>query len=500
MELKFERTTCQCMRTILREIRHLEQTQELRLPDGMPDIGRVVGTWGQIVLRSKEWRRDGIGASGGVTVWVMYVPEDGTEARCVDVWVPFQAKWDFAETDREGVIRLIPLLRSVDARTVSARKLMIRVGIGLLAEALVAYEVDTYQPGEALGDVELLRHTYPVKFPKEAREKTFLLDEELALPGSCQQIDKLMRYELLPQLVESRVMAGKVVFRGTGLLHILYRGESGDLHTWDFEIPFSQFEELDSEYSTDADARIALALTSLELDKMEDGSLRLKCGLVAQCVITDRMRMVVAEDAYSPWRDVTPYFQEAFLPAVLDERMEPMVGEITLEMECAKVVDIAFLPDHPAVRRIGDQAVISQTGLFQLLYMDSSGLLQTFQRRWEQEHILEAANDSVVSVDICPNGFPAAQNNGGNVSMKGNVNLITCTESLHGQKMISSVEVGEEKQPDKNRPSVILRRTEGELLWDLAKRCGTTVSAICQVNGLTDEPDPGKMLLIPVLY
>lgn len=499
MELKFERTPCQCMRSILREVRNLEQTQELRLPDGMPDIGRVVGAWGQIVLRSKEWRGDGIGASGGVTVWVMYVPEDGAEAQCVDVWVPFQTKWDLAETDREGVIRLMPLLRSADARTVSARKLMIRVGIGLLAEALIPYEFDTYQPGEGIGDVELLRHTYPVEFPKEAQEKTFVLDEELTLPGSCQQIDKLMRYEMLPQLLDSRVMAGKVVFRGNGLLHILYRGEDGALHTWDFEIPFSHFEELDGEYGSDGGARIALALTSLELDKLEDGTLRLKCGLVAQCVITDKMLLQVAEDAYSPWREVTPCFHEAFIPAVLEERMEMLAGEISLETECAKVIDLSFLPDHPAVRQMGERAVIGQTGVFQLLYMDAAGILQTALRRWEQEHTLNADNDSVISADIWPNGLPAAQNNGGSVLMKGNINLVTCTQMLHGQKMISSVGLGEEKQPDKNRPSVILRRAEGELLWDLAKRCGTTVSAICQVNGLTDEPDSGKMLLIPVL-
>lgn len=499
MELKFERIPCRCMRSILREVQNFEQTQELRLPDGMPDIGRVVGAWGQVMLRSKEWRGDGIGASGGVTVWVMYVPEDGSDVHCVDVWVPFQTRWDLAETDRDGVIRLMPQLRSVDARTVSARKLMIRVGIGLLAEALVPYEIDTYQPGEALGDIELLRHTYPVRLPKEAREKTFLLDEELALPSSCPEIDKLIRYEMLPQLVDSRVMAGKVVFRGNGLLHILYRGENGAFHTWDFEIPFSQFEELECEYSSDADARIALALTSLELDKMEDGVLRLKCGLVAQCVIVDKMLMEVAEDAYSPWREVIPSFQDAFLPAVLEERVDPMAGEVTLETECGRVVDLSFMLDHPTVSRMGDRAVIGQTGVFQLMYIDAAGSLQTALRRWEQELMLDAANDSVLSVDMCPNGFPTAQNNGGSVSMKGNINLTTRTETLHGQKMILAVEIGEERQPDKNRPSVILRRAEGELLWDLAKRCGTTVSAICQINGLNDEPDPGKMLLIPVL-
>lgn len=499
MELKFEKTPCRCMRSLLREVQNLEQTQELRLPDGMPDIGRVVGAWGQVMLRSKEWRGDGIGASGGVTVWVLYAPDDGSEVQCVDLWVPFQAKWSLPATDREGTIRLLPLLRSVDARTVSARKLMVRAGLGLLAEALVPYEAEVYTPGDLPVGVELLRHTYPIKIAREAREKTFLLDEELTLSGSCPKIDRLMRFEMLPQLVDSRVMAGKVVFRGNGLLHILYRGEDGLLHTWDFEIPFSQFEELEEEFGSEADARIALALTSLELDKMEDGALRLKCGLVAQCVITDQVLLEIAEDAYSPWREVEPCFQDAFIPAVLDERTAMLTGEIAFEAECDKAVDLCLMPDHPSVNRIGDQVSIGQTGMFQLVYLDPAGNLQSASRRWEQETVLEAAQDSAVTAEICANGFPVVQHSGGNVTVKGNLCMTAYTETMQGQRMLSSVELGEEKIPDKNRPSVILRRSEGESLWDMAKSCGTTVAAICQINGLNDEPDPGRMLLIPVM-
>ena len=31
-----------------------EQTLEVRLPDGMPDIGHVLGAWGQVIVRGKE--------------------------------------------------------------------------------------------------------------------------------------------------------------------------------------------------------------------------------------------------------------------------------------------------------------------------------------------------------------------------------------------------------------------------------------------------------------
>ena len=63
---------------------------------------------------------------------------------------------------------------------------------------------------------------------------------------------------------------------------------------------------------------------------------------------------------------------------------------------------------------------------------------------------------------------------------------------------LSGIEVGEQKQPDPQRPSVILKRAGEEDLWTLARQYGSTVDAICKANQISDEPHPGMMLLIPV--
>ena len=498
MELKFENVACRCLRNLVRESRNLEQTQELRLPEGLPDIGRVLCAWGQVMLRSKEWQGDGMTASGGVAVWVLYAPDDGSQPRCVDAWLPYQAKWSFPEAEREGVIRLVPTVRSVDARTVSARKLMVRANIGIWAEALEPFDAQVYTPGEMPEGIELLRNTYPVRMPKEAGEKTFLLDEELTMPGSCPPVEKLIRFELVPRLMDTRVMSGKVVFRGNGSLHILYRGKDGAFYTWDHEIPFSQFAELDEDFGTDAAARIAFALTDLELDLMDDGVLRLKCGIVAQYLIDDQIMLEVVEDAYSPQREVTPCCQNVAVPAVLDERAEQLNCEASLDAECGRIIDLCFLPDHPTVSRTGEQIRIGQNGMFQLLYEDITGNLQSTNRRWEQERTMDAAEDSAVYAEIRPSGASVAQQ-GGEIVMKSDMALTVHTETTRGQQMLCGIELGDVKKPDPNRPSLILRRTEGERLWDIAKICGTTVRDICRTNGLTDEPEAGRLLLIPVM-
>ena len=499
MELKFENTACRCLRSLVREYRSLEQTQELRLPDGLPDIGRVLCAWGQAMLRSKEWFGDGMTASGGVAVWVLYAPDDGSAPRCVDVWLPFQAKWNFPEAEREGIIRLSPVVRSVDGRTVSARKIMVRASIGIWAEALEPYDAQVYTPGEVPEGIELLRNTYPVRIPKEAGEKAFLLDEELNMPGSCPPVEKVIRFELTPKLIDTRVMAGKVVFRGSGLLHVLYCGDDGVFYTWDHEIPFSQFAELEEDFSADAEARIVFAMTDLEFERMEDGALRVKCGIVAQYVIDDQIRLEVAEDAYSPRQEVELRYQNVSVPAVLDGRSELVTCQALLDTECGRIVDLCFWPDHPTASRTGAQVRIGQNGIFQLLYEDVSGNLQSAVRRWEQDRTINAAEDCVVSVEMYPSSAPVAQLGAGGVTMKCDMSLSERAETTCGQQALSGLEMGEVKSVDQNRPSVILRRIEGERLWDIAKGCGTTVDAICQANGLNAEPEDGRMLLIPVL-
>ena len=57
MQLQFEKQEIPCLHTLKREVQSQEQTQEIRVSDGMPDIGCVIGAWGQVILRSKSGRQ-----------------------------------------------------------------------------------------------------------------------------------------------------------------------------------------------------------------------------------------------------------------------------------------------------------------------------------------------------------------------------------------------------------------------------------------------------------
>lgn len=490
MELQFEKSTMDCLGMLACELKTVEQTQEVRLADMMGDIGKVLACWGQVLLRGKEWRGSSMGINGGVMVWVLYAPEDGGNPETVEAWVPFSMKWDIPETDRDGYMNVQCLLRCADARTLSARKLMVRVGVSALGQAMVPTEAELALPREVPEDVQLLRRSYPVKLPREAGEKSFQMEETLSAPA----MERIVRYEFVPMVTDQKVMAGKVVFRGSGQLHVLYEAPDGILKSWDTEMPFSQFSDLEREYDDTAQVSICPAVTNLELDKAEDGTLALKAGLTAQYVVYDRPSVEVVEDAYSPSRPVSVKTEVMQLPMVLDQRKEPLRLEQTAQ-GLGQVVDVYCMTEHPAIHRGTDEVQMEVPAVFQVLRLDGDGSLQSENLRTQHTLQLTVDENSRICAECALIPWPQAVSGG--VHTDGMVSVTTMAGQ--GMLMVTGLTLGDKEAPDPNRPSLILRRSRGEQLWELAKASGSTVDAIRKANSLAGDPEDGKMLLIPVL-
>ncbi len=497
MEQIFQKTSFDCLRQAVREVHNEEQTQEVRLPDAMPDIGRVLCAWGQVVIRGKEWRGGSMTVSGGVMAWALYAPEDGSEPRSVETWIPFQMRWDFPETERDGTVIAACVLRSADARSISARKLLIRVSVSAVGEALEPAKAEVSTPEQVPEDVQLLTRNYPVRLPKEAGEKNFLLDEELALPASCPKVEKVICYTLQPQLIDKKVMADKVVFRGAALMHLLYRGEDGSLKGWDFEVPFSQYTDLEREYDQNATADVIPAVTSLELEKDDQGNLRLKAGLIGQYVIYGTEQLAVVEDAYSPCRDVGVRSDALTLPAVLDVCRETLHLEQTLEIDGSQIADAFFCVEQPSTVADGDTVRLEVPGTVQVLYYDQGGALQSSMAKVEAAWTLPCDRGGKPQSAAFLSGSPkAAIGAGANVRCDVAVEARVMAEQ--GLTMVTGLELGELTDPDPARPSLVLKRAGSQGLWNMAKQCGSTVEAIRKANRLTDEPAEGQILLIPI--
>jgi len=498
LQLQFEKQGVRCLQTVKREIQNQEQTQELLISDGMPDIGSIIGAWGQVILRGKEWQGDGMSVSGGTMVWVQYMPEEGGEPQCVESWLPFQMRWSFPQTQHDGTIMTQAILRSVDARSLSARKMMLRTNLSVLGWALEKQEQEIFSPVDIPDDVQLHRQCYPMLLPVEAGEKAFALEETLTLPPSVPRLENIISYSLQPELTEEKMMGDKVVFRGNAVLHILYSADDGGQYSWDFDLPFTQYSELDEEYGDNAEVMFWSCVTALEMDREED-RLNVKAGLVCQYRISHRLPIEVIEDAYSARRSVTPVHRDLELPGILESRTQTIHAQQNSSVDGMRLTDVQFLPQPIRMQRSSEEVVLELPGQFQMLYYDMDGNLRAGTQKWEENVTIPIGEGADLEATLWPIGKNQGSFMSGSAQMSTDLKLSTQTVNGNSIPMVTALELGELQQPDPHRPSLILRRAGGQNLWELAKRNGSTVEAIQRANNLQDEPEASQMLLIPVM-
>lgn len=498
MELQFQNQGLSCLREVVWEVKNEEQTQEVKLPDTMPDIGKVLGAWGQVLLRGKEWRGSGMTVSGGVMAWALYLPEGETEPRSVETWLPFQLRWEFPQTDRDGAILAEALLKSIDARSVSARKLVVRAVVSVAGCALEPTAVEVFTAETVPEDVYLRKRTYPMEIPTESGEKTFQLDESLPLPAECQNARRLLRFGMTPEITDRKIMGDKVVFRGMAHIRAMCKCDEGVLKACDLEIPFSQYGDLEREYDPSADTRIFPTLTNLDMELEEGGMLRVKAGLVGQYVIYEQKLVEVVQDAYSPHRPVKLRCAQLRLPSVLERRQEVYQAEQVLESAAGALVEVFSVAEQPRLDRRGEGMDMELNGAFQALYYDAEGNLNCGNIRSAQERRMDLPQDTKLTATCAMVGLPQGEMGMEGIRMRQDMTLDTAAATETGIDMVTGLELGETAAPVADAPSLILRRAGQESLWDMAKRYGSTEDAIRSANNLADEPLPSQILIIPI--
>ena len=497
MELQFSKTVLDCMKTAAWDVKNEELVQEVRLPEGMDDISRVLGTWGQLLIRSKEWRSEGMSISGGVTAWILYAGEKNAAAQCVEVWMPYQIKWAFPDVKRDGNVLVTCSIRSMDARMVSARKMMLRCVISVAGQGLEPTSIEVYHPLNIPQDIQMLQRTYPVTVAKEAGEKTFVLDEEFTLPVECSDCDKLIQYSVQPEIVDRKIMADKAVFRGSVILNLLCRCEDGLMHSCEFEIPVSQYAELEKEYGPNAQLWISPAVTNVEPELGEDGTLRVKIGMIGQFIVYDTEEITVVEDVFSPERSVQPQLEILEYEALLDTVQHSLKAEKTMNLNGSENVDVSFFCGQPAV--YADSGRTEIAGSFQVLTTDVDDCLQSDSAGWSVEHTMMADPSTKMMACCYPTGKGQVIFGGDESTVKHDLLLDSRWMAINKIPMVTGITAEEHAEKDPSRPNLILRRAEDKSLWQLAKSCGSTVERICEANNLNGEPDPDAMLLIPVV-
>jgi hypothetical protein len=324
------------------------------------------------------------------------------------------------------------------------------------------------------------------------------LDEHFALPENLPQIHKIVYYDMVPSIEEQKVLGNRLVFRGQMDVRMMYMTEEGQLHQWDTDVPFSQYTELDGDYGTNATAWIMPIMTAMEMDITEPQQLNIRAGIANQYTIFDRTVLDVVEDAFSPSRDVAPVVEQMQFPALLDSVQMQLQAEGTLNGEAKRILLASPRTEYPVIRMNGECLQLRMDGQFQILYENEEGQMSTDSLRFNSMLPLPSATENQTELWLQESSQPELLPTADGFHVISSYPVTVQTYSGRTLPMVTELDVGQQREADPDRPSILLRRAGDEGLWAIAKGYGSTVDAIMEANQLSGEPENGQMLLIPI--
>lgn len=499
MELVFREDNLEYLSKILCQTVIAEQTADVIVPDSLPDCERVVDAFGTLLVRSEECTAGAVSVSGTVQAGVLFVTDDGAIER-LETQIPFSARKELPGGQEECRLQCRCTLRSVDARMLNSRKLLLRVGISCMLTVYAPTVCPMFDIPEPSPRLQLKRTRLPLRMPLGTGEKTFPLNEELELPGGKSAVARLLKCLCCARITEQKTVGSKAVFKGSLRVHALYADENDALLTHDWEIPFSQYAELERELD-DCDLQTALSLTSFDVEPEGLSDCRrlfLSANVLAQCTALGQRELTLIEDAFCTDAELKPAWQETTLCGVLDRQTFRETATAEAEQTARTVVDAWMYPGEAETRRAEEKMCVEIPLSCNVMYYDSEGKLYgTTLRTGVSAETELSENGSCAVAELCAGEVLSGTGGGAAVRMPLTITLESTAE--HRLRCICGGEVEPLAAEQTRKPAVILRRTDSEEeIWEIAKHLRTSPESIMEANELNGPSVPANtMLLIP---
>lgn len=501
MELVFQEQKLEYLSKILCDTVSQEQTADVIIPDSFADAERVVDAFGTLLIRAEECGSDSAAVSGMVQAGALFVGEDGSVQR-VDAQIPFSVRRDYPKQTDDCMMQCSCILRSVDARLLNSRKVLIRVCVSCTISVYAPKSCSCYDISEPAPNLQMKRSNLPLRMPAALGEKSFTLNEVLEVPNGKPEIVRMLKCLYRTQIEEQRMVGNKAVFKGNLDVHALYEAENEELYTHDWSIPFSQYAELERELD-EGDLRTDLTMTTAEAEPdSQFGSRRLiiSANVLAQCTVFCVQNVNVIEDAFCTDAELTPTWEEWSMTGILDRQEFRETATAESEQQAQRIVDAWMLPDEAGMQRSGDSMQIELPISCSVLYIDTDGKLQGRTLRPSVRMETQIAENVQCSVTQVSGGELFCSAGNGGISMRVPVRVGVDSFAEHNIRAVSGGEITPSEYNASRRPAVLLRLTDREeSVWEIAKSCHTSMQLITAANDLSGSSVPaGTLLLIPM--
>lgn len=480
-----------------------EEHAEMIVPDHCPDMAKILSAEGNVFLKNSEVRDGKVLLSGTVHIAVLYIPEKSTLVQSVTYNVPFQIT-ESCPTDATQLQAEVSA-EELSARMLNPRKLRLqcRLSANICAYRYLSASYTCGIAADPQHAVELQTRQETVSIITALAEKEFSYQDTLHLPQNRGAVSQVLCSRASSIVEDAKIIGTKAIVKGRYLAAFLVKYESGACETSSFELPFSHIMELDAPQEAKLTAKLALSDITVESFGADDG------GSELQLTVLSRIHLTVAEsrelslvtDLYSTAYALTAEWQELKLLDAEEPQIRRQIWQDTLEIGAPAERILLLSAACGSVSQGGGDTPELRTMLrLHALYLTEDGRVLSAERSSEVVLPCPDAAANIRCVATCGEETSSVMTGDGMI-VRIPVDFHLIPRRFRNIRCVSSANLDETAKTDPALlPSLVLcKKRREERLWDLAKRCGSTVRDILAANECECENDlrENSMLLIP---
>ncbi len=501
MELELNRTHLTGYENILDTTVFREETLEAIVSDANPDILRLVDTRGVAFLKGKTASDGRVALTGTARLTILYLPDGGTGLCRMEVDLPFQISLEDPRIKTGCMVTAVPRICSADTRTMNPRKVVIRVEVAVDIQVFSVHSEGLCTSVTAEhGEMEQLKRTHRINCITAIQDKQVSFEDQLAIPTGRPAAEELMGHRVILSCHDRKIIGNKLILKGDAAIQMLYRTVNGALDTADFTLPFSQILEVSSA-GAEGNCRVEIALSAAEFILGAEGrTVSASLAMLIQIIVREEQEMELLADAYSTGcstkTDCAVFEYQTMHSEGVGRQSVREVIETGIQMK--SVIDSYCQIGRLHQRRQGHELQLTAQVAATVLCLTENDEYCAVSREMEVSCGVDVPEECVCRM-LCHCTDIGASPTADGVEVRFQINFPYLSLMGARAEVVRDITLVAEGEENLRKPSIVLRVIEeGEQLWDVAKRYGTTMGDIIKANDLENEqPGGGTLLLIP---
>lgn len=509
MEIKLKKELLNTCELMFENTSEQSVDGDITLPDYCPDIKRILKCMVTPCLTSAQCVGDRVTVDANAFVQVIYV-DDNNNIFCYDKTFPFSKTIELGKQIDNPVTDVKLKTAYANTRAVSQRRIDIHASVGISIRITGKKEVELISDAENCG-IQLLKNFDSASDFIGQTVKSFTLNEVMEIGKSKMPVRQIIRQKATPVVSEIKVIANKLLIKGEVSVSILYCRDNSDggYETYENSMPISQIVELDGiEETSDYSAR--LSITSLNIITKADSSGEKRLfdvtAVISAMIKSDKkVDISFPCDCYSTLYNVKSEKKLVTFEKIIqntDDLIMVKKSEEFLNIAIKEIIGVWCDDVVTTYTCTGDELKIIGSTMVSILAIDTSGQPFYAERNVSFERVrnieggcknLICNADAVVSAV----GFVLTDSN--KIDLRVEIRLRTSLSKKNTGEILTDIlcDTSEIKEK-KYAVLTIYFPDDGEMLWNIARKFGTTVEAIKSENEISEDLISKKcMLLIP---